>query len=95
MTDTGTPLRAIYVGDQHLGCVLLAPIVAGTALVRIYLAPEVRAEFDLVLPALLPTLTALRPQLRFALWAPTPEWAALYRPLAATLGFVEHTLFVR
>lgn len=93
-------LRAIHTNHtvpQHIGFVMLAPIMADErlALAHVYLRADLRGRLQQLLPALLQLAAQEMPNFKIGVLPADLTQQRLYRALLAPLGFTEHTVFVR
>lgn len=90
--------RAITYGDQHLGFLMLSPIltVERMAILHCYLSPgTVRERGGEMLPFFVEIGTRMVPGFKLAIPSPSAEWAEFHQKVLGPLGFAPHTMFVR
>lgn len=94
-------IRSLYWNDgghgQHLGFIMLAPILANerTALMHVYLEKSVRGGLGKMIAPLVDMAEAFAPGLHLAVWSSDDVWARLHRRLLEPLGFTPRVMFIR
>lgn len=94
-------IRSVYWNDgghgQHLGFIMLAPILANerTALMHVYLEKSVRGGLGKMIAPLVDMAEAFAPGLHLAVWSSDDVWARLHRRLLEPLGFTPRVMFIR
>lgn len=90
-------IRAITSGPHHVGFAMLLPILRQerTALMHIYLRPELRGMLAQLTPTLIDQAAAAVPGFTLAVIGHDAALTRMHRSILAPLGFVEHTMFLR
>lgn len=94
---TGTSLvRQLLFGDDPVGIVMLAPILAQerTALVHLYLVQQVRGELANLVGPLMEIASQVYSG-HLAIWSGDLQASRAFAKILGPLGFAAHTMFVR
>lgn len=90
-------LRTLYADREHVGFVMLSPILSDerTAILHLYIRADLRTHLVALTGFIIEAASRLAPGIKLAISALDPSWGATSLPVLKSLGFVAHTLYVR